>query len=98
MPDQPQQMDAQQAMQMMQQKLGNVELTVHALLSVLDENGVVDQEEINEEAQAIVEEMQQQQGGEGGIPDELRRTRIINHISLLISLLLLRFQRHTFFS
>jgi len=71
MPDQPQQMDAQQAMQMMQQKLGNVELTVHALLSVLDENGVVDQEEINEEAQAIVEEMQQQQGGEGGIPDEL---------------------------
>ena len=71
MPDQPQQMDAQQAMQMMQQKLGNVELTVHALLSVLDENGVVDQEEINEEAQAIVEEMQEQQGGEGGIPDEL---------------------------
>ena len=64
-------MDAQQAMQMMQQKLGNVELTVHALLSVLDENGVVDQEEINEEAQAIVEEMQEQQGGEGGIPDEL---------------------------
>ena len=71
MPDQPQQMDAQQAMQMMQQKLGNVELTVHALLSVLDENGVVDQEEINEEAQAIVEEMQEQQGGEGGIPDDL---------------------------
>jgi len=71
MSEQPQQMDAQQAMQMMQQKLGNVELTVHALLSVLDENGVVDQEEINEEAQAIVEEMQEQQGGEGGIPDEL---------------------------
>ena len=71
MSDQPQQMDAQQAMQMMQQKLGNVELTVHALLSVLDENGVVDQEEINEEAQAIVEEMQQQQAGEGGIPDDL---------------------------
>ena len=71
MSEQPQQMDAQQAMQMMQQKLGNVELTVHALLSVLDENGVVDQEEINEEAQAIVEEMQEQQGGEGGIPDDL---------------------------
>ena len=72
MADQPQQMDAQQAMQMMQQKLGNVELTVHALLSVLDEKDMIDQEEVNEEAQAIVEEMQQQQAqGEGGIPDDL---------------------------
>jgi hypothetical protein len=71
MPDQPQQMDAQQAMQMMQQKLGNVELTVHALLSVLDEKDVIDQEEVNEEAQSIVEEMQEQQGGEGGIPEDL---------------------------
>jgi hypothetical protein len=70
MPDQPQQMDAQQAMQMMQQKLGNVELTVHALLSVLDEKDVIDQEEVNEEAQSIVEEMQEQQG-EGGVPDDL---------------------------
>ncbi len=70
MPDQPQEMNAQQAMQMMQQKLGNVELTVHALLSVLDEKEVIDQEEVNEEAQAIVEEMQEQQG-EGGIPDDL---------------------------
>lgn len=64
-------MDAQQAMQMMQQKLGNVELTVHALLSVLDENGVIDQEEVNEEAQNIVEEMQEQQAGEGGVPEDL---------------------------
>jgi hypothetical protein len=71
MADQPQEMNAQQAMQMMQQKLGNVELTVHALLSVLDEKEVIDQEEVNEEAQAIVEEMQQQQQGEGGIPDDL---------------------------
>ena len=71
MTDQPQQMDAQQAMQMMQQKLGNVELTVHALLSVLDEKDIIDQEEVNEEAQSIVEEMQEQQQGEGGIPDEL---------------------------
>ncbi len=60
MADQPQ-MDAQQAMQMMQQKLGNLELTVHALLSVLEEKDVVDQETINEEAQSIVEEMQEQQ-------------------------------------
>jgi hypothetical protein len=71
MADQPQQMDAQQAIQMMQQKLGNVELTVHALLSVLDEKDIIDQEEVNEEAQSIVEEMQEQQQGEGGIPDEL---------------------------
>ena len=70
MADQPQQMDAQQMMQMMQQKLGNLELTVHALLSVLQEKDVVDQETINEEAQNIVEEMQEQQA-EGGVPDEL---------------------------
>ncbi|MFB6158072.1 MAG: hypothetical protein ABEJ95_00240 [Candidatus Nanohalobium sp.] len=70
MPEQPQEMNAQQAMQMMQQKLGNVELTVHALLSVLDEKDVIDQEEVNEEAQAIVEEMQEQQA-EGGVPEDL---------------------------
>jgi hypothetical protein len=70
MADQPE-MNAQQAMQMMQQKLGNVELTVHALLSVLDEKDVIDQEEVNEEAQSIVEEMQDQQGGEGGVPEDL---------------------------
>lgn len=52
----------QQAMQMMQQKLGNLELTVHALLSVLEEEDMIDQERINEEAQNIVDEMQQQQG------------------------------------
>ena len=51
MTEQPQQMDAQQMMQMMQQKLGNVEITTHALLSVLQEKDIVDQEEINEEAQ-----------------------------------------------
>lgn len=52
----------QQAMQMMQQKLGNLELTVHALLSVLEEKDMIDQEKINEEAQNIVDEMQDQQG------------------------------------
>jgi len=64
MTDQPQQMDAQQVMQVMQQKLGNLELTTHALLSILQEKDVVDQEEVNEEAQKIVEEMQEQQGGQ----------------------------------
>lgn len=54
-------MDQQQFMQIMQQKLGNLELTVQALMSVLQEEGVVDQEDINETAQEIVEEMQQQQ-------------------------------------
>ena len=60
MTEQPQ-MDAQQMMQMMQQKLGNLELTTHALLSVLQEEGIVDQDTINEKAQEIVEEMQEQQ-------------------------------------
>lgn len=61
MSEQPQQ-QGQQFMQVMQQKLGNLELTVHALLSVLQEKDVVDQETINEKAQEIVEEMQAQQG------------------------------------
>ncbi|MFB6209055.1 MAG: hypothetical protein ABEJ56_02845 [Candidatus Nanohaloarchaea archaeon] len=61
MTDQPQQMDGQQVMQVMQQKLGNIEITVHALLSVLQEEGIVDQEEINEKAEEIVQEMQEQQ-------------------------------------
>jgi hypothetical protein len=66
-------MDQQQFMQIMQQKLGNLELTVQALMSVLQENDIVDQEEINETAQEIVEEMQQQQAdaAEGGIPEDL---------------------------
>lgn len=61
MSEQPQQMDPQQVMQVMQQKLGNLELTLHALLSVLQEDDVVDQDRINEKAQEIVEEMQEQQ-------------------------------------
>ncbi len=69
MNDQPE-MNQQQFMQIMQQKLGNLELTVHALLSVLEENDVVDQDVINEKAQEIVEEMQEQQG-QGGVPDDL---------------------------
>lgn len=55
-------MNAQQMMQMMQQRLGNMELTLHALLAVLDEEDVVDEEEINEKAQEIVDEMEDQQG------------------------------------
>ena len=54
-------MNQQQAMQLFQQKLGNLELTVQALLNILDEEDVVSQEDINERAQEIVEEMQEQQ-------------------------------------
>ncbi len=62
MPEQPNDVSPQQAMQMMQQKLGNLELTVHALLAVLEEKDMVDQDNINEKAQEIVDEMQEEQG------------------------------------
>lgn len=68
MPEQPE-MNQQQAMQMFQQKLGNLELTVQALLNILDEEDVVSQDEINERAQEIVQEMQEQQGEMEGQPD-----------------------------
>jgi len=59
-------------MQMMQQKLGNLELTTHALLAVLQEEDIVDQDRINEKAQEIVEEMQEQQkAAMGDVQDEL---------------------------
>lgn len=70
--DMTEQPNAQQMMQMMQQKVGNLELTVHALLAILDEEGVVDQDAINEKAQEIVEEMQEEQGQQGeDIAEEL---------------------------
>jgi len=52
-----QQMDSQDILQMLQQKIGNLELTIHAMMSVLEKEDVLDQERINEEAQEIVEEM-----------------------------------------
>lgn len=63
------QMNSQQAMQMFQQKLGNLELTVHALLAVLDEEDMIDQDRINEKAQDIVEEMQEEQEAAQGAED-----------------------------
>ncbi len=60
MTEQPE-MNEQQIMQLFQQKLGNLELTVQALLNVLEEEELVSQEDINERAQEIVEEMQEQQ-------------------------------------
>jgi len=63
--DQP---DVRQLMQMMQQKIGNLELTVHALMQVLEEEDLLTQERINEQAQEIVKEMQQQDIN-GEVPD-----------------------------
>lgn len=52
-------MDSQDILKMLQQKIGNLELTVHAMMNVLDDEDILDQERINEEAQAIVEEMKE---------------------------------------
>jgi len=56
--DQQPQMDSQDILKMLQQKIGNLELTVHALLNVMEKEDILDQERINEEAQEIVKEMQ----------------------------------------
>lgn len=62
----------QQMMQAFQQKIGNLELTVNALLQALVENDVVEEEQVNEKAQEIMEEIQEQQqameDAEGGRP------------------------------
>jgi len=42
---------------MLQQKIENLALTNHAMMSILEKEGLLDQERINEEAQEIVEEM-----------------------------------------
>ncbi|MDY6788635.1 MAG: hypothetical protein SVV03_01595 [Candidatus Nanohaloarchaea archaeon] len=54
-------MSGQQFMQVLQQKVGNLELTLNALLAVLTENDVVSQDEVNDKAQEIVQEIQEQQ-------------------------------------
>lgn len=61
MPEQPQQLDKDQLMQVMQQKLGNLEITLNALMGVLQDKGEIDQEEINEKAQEIVQEARERQ-------------------------------------
>ena len=50
----------QQIMQALQQKIGNLELTLNALLGVLVDKDVVDQEEVNEKAQEIIQDIQEQ--------------------------------------
>lgn len=61
MPENQNQPNQQQIMQALQQKLGNMELTLNALLGVLTEKDVVDQEEINEKAQELIQQIQDQQ-------------------------------------
>ncbi len=62
----------QQMLQIFQQKIGNLELTVNALIGALVEEGVVDEDTINEKAQEIIQEIQQQQeAAQGGGLDEL---------------------------
>lgn len=52
--------DSQDILKMLQQKIGNVELTVHAMMAVLEEENLLDQDRINDKAQEIVEEMQEE--------------------------------------
>lgn len=61
-------------MQMVQQKMGNLELTMNALLGVLVDKDVVDQDEVNEKAQEIIQDLQEQQSQMqegGGLEDAL---------------------------
>lgn len=51
----------QQLLQVFQQKIGNLELTVNALIGALVEEDVVSEDAINEKAQEIIQEIQQQQ-------------------------------------
>lgn len=53
--------DMQQMLQVFQQKIGNMELTLNALIGVLVEEDLIDQDRLNEKAQEIVEEIQEQQ-------------------------------------
>lgn len=62
MPDRPQ-MDKDKLMQIMQQKVGNLELTLNALISVLEEKDMVDEDNIRDRAQEIIKEAQEGQEG-----------------------------------
>ncbi|MFB6192777.1 MAG: hypothetical protein ABEK00_00845 [Candidatus Nanohaloarchaea archaeon] len=65
-----QEQSPEQAMQMIQQRLNDLQLTLHALMSVLDEDDMIDQERINEKAQEIVENLEEQQEA-GPDPEDL---------------------------
>ncbi len=46
---------------MMSQRLGNMELTLNALLMILEDKKVVDRDALNEKAQQIMQQVQEQQ-------------------------------------
>lgn len=57
---QPEIENTQDVVQLLQQKIGNLELTVHAMMQVLEEQDMLNQKEVNEQAQEIVADMQQE--------------------------------------
>lgn len=57
----PEEANIQQAFQIFEKRLNDVQLTVHALLAVLEDEDVIDQDRINEKAREIVEELENQQ-------------------------------------
>ncbi len=61
MPEEQNRPNQQQIMQAFQQKIGNLELTLNALLGVLVDEGVVEQDQVNEKAQEIIQDIQNQQ-------------------------------------
>ncbi|MFB6208460.1 MAG: hypothetical protein ABEJ69_03855 [Candidatus Nanohaloarchaea archaeon] len=63
--------DTQQALQIFERRLNDIQLTVHALLSVLEEKEVVDQDTINEKAREIVQEIEDQQAQADDLEDQL---------------------------
>lgn len=57
-------MDSKDVLQMLQQKIGNVELTLHALIRALETEDLLGEDRVTEEAQEIVKEMQTEIGKE----------------------------------
>lgn len=53
-----------QMLQVFQQKIGNLELTLNALIAALAEEGVINEDQINEKAQEIMQEIQEQRDQE----------------------------------
>lgn len=53
--------DDKEIIQMLQKKVGNLELTVHAMMAVLEEENLMNQERINDKAEDIIEDMKKLQ-------------------------------------
>jgi|APHM01.1.fsa_nt_gi hypothetical protein len=48
--------------QMLQKKIGNLELTVHSMMAVLEEEDLMNQDRINRKAESIVKDMKHLDG------------------------------------